>query len=321
LTPETFLLLTLTGVLSFVLSYLGAAVGLILGHLRLPLLVYILHNPIAGASTNLAVSGLGAVAGSIEHVRGGRVSGKVLLLMGVPSMVGAAVAVLFFVSVSLFWSHLVIGAMLVWSGLELLRKRMDDKKPAAETPESARKIIIMEVLIGLGLGALAAVTGLMLGSMRLPVMLKYLRIDPKVAVGSNMMIGCLTAVTAAVTAYFGGGRMDLVALAFVAPPTILGSYLGARKTGKISPQKLKAWVGGVVAFTGLFMVGQSAQTVFRKPPLPGQPRPLDPLLVEDFPDLAVYEDDTPWTDEPHPGPEPQPHLIPHDDEHPETPPD
>src|SRR5206468_1895450 len=103
---------------------------------------------------------------------GGRVSGKVLLLMGVPSMVGAVVAVLFFVSVSLFWSHLVIGLMLVYSGIELFRKK-NAKPVAADTPESARKVIAIEIAVWLGLGALAAVTGLMLGSMRLPMMLKW----------------------------------------------------------------------------------------------------------------------------------------------------
>src|SRR5205823_6797624 len=124
-----------------------------------------------------------------------------------------------------------------------------------------------------------AVTGLMLGSMRLPMMLRWLRIDPKVAVGSNMVIGCLTAFAAAATAWAAGevkgvAVMNWAALAFVAPPTILGSYLGARKTGTISPQKLKAWVGGVVAFTGLFMAGQATQSLFRRPtPLGVRPPP------------------------------------------------
>jgi putative Mn2+ efflux pump MntP len=39
MTTENILLLVLTGLISFVLSYIGAAVGLILGHLRLPILV------------------------------------------------------------------------------------------------------------------------------------------------------------------------------------------------------------------------------------------------------------------------------------------
>jgi hypothetical protein len=49
-------------VLSFVLSFIGASVGLVLGRLRLPLLIAYPDSPVAGASTNLAVSGRGALA-------------------------------------------------------------------------------------------------------------------------------------------------------------------------------------------------------------------------------------------------------------------
>ena len=37
---HSLLLLTVIGVTSFALSFYGAAIGLILGHLRLPLLIY-----------------------------------------------------------------------------------------------------------------------------------------------------------------------------------------------------------------------------------------------------------------------------------------
>ena len=272
-----------TGVISFVLSYVGAAAGLILGHLRLPLLVYALGNPIAGASTNLAVSGAGAVAGSIKHIRDGRVSGKVLLLMGLPSVLGAVVGVLFFVSINPVWSHFVIGAMLVYSGFELLRAaRAKDQDQPAGPP--GRKLIAAEIGIGLGLGALASITGLMLGTLRLPMMIRWLGIDPRVAVGSNMLIGCLTAVTAAVTAWAAGGGLAPLAVAIVGTPTILGSYLGARQTGRLSPQSLKRLVGWVVGLSGVFMIGLATPAVLRRPeagPIPSR----SPAPVEDFPDL------------------------------------
>ncbi len=70
------------GLLSFGLSALGAAVGLVLGHLRLPLLIAYIGSPVGGASTNLAVSGLGALAGSYRHAREGRVWLSVLALIG-----------------------------------------------------------------------------------------------------------------------------------------------------------------------------------------------------------------------------------------------
>ncbi|MBY0457683.1 MAG: sulfite exporter TauE/SafE family protein [Gemmataceae bacterium] len=298
---ERIALLVVTGVVSFVLSYVGAAAGLILGHLRLPLLVFTLGNPIAGASTNLAVSGAGALAGSLTHVRAGRVSWKVLLLMGIPSAVGAVVGVLFFVSVDAVWSHAVIGAMLVFSGWELVRagrkeelekkggeggkddkddKDTKDGKDAAPPDPPGRWTTAWEIVIGLVLGAVAAVTGLMLGTIRLPMMIRWLRIDPAVAVGSNMVIGCVTAVAAALTAWGAGGGLHPLSVMIVGPPTILGSYLGARQTGALSPAKLKRLVGWVVAGSGVFMV-LLASPAFVSPPGPKARR----MTTEDLPDL------------------------------------
>jgi uncharacterized membrane protein YfcA len=85
---EDLLVLAGIGLLSFVLSFIGATVGMVLGHLRLPLLVAFLGSPVLGASTNLAVSGLGALAGSVRHIRDGRVSLRVLALFGIPSALG-----------------------------------------------------------------------------------------------------------------------------------------------------------------------------------------------------------------------------------------
>src|SRR3954453_21817758 len=72
--PGSPWLLVGIGVLSFALAFIGAAVGLILGHLRLPLLIAYLGSPTGGAMMNLLISGTGALSGSASHVRAGRVS-------------------------------------------------------------------------------------------------------------------------------------------------------------------------------------------------------------------------------------------------------
>src|SRR4051794_31674328 len=96
------------GVLSFVLAFIGAAVGLILGRLRLPLLVAYFGVPGTGAITNLIISGTGALSGSASHVRAGRVSWKGVALIGIPSGIGAILGVLLFVHLNPIWSSLVI---------------------------------------------------------------------------------------------------------------------------------------------------------------------------------------------------------------------
>src|SRR5438094_7821150 len=115
--PHSLLLLTVIGVTSFALSFYGAAIGLILGHLRLPLLIYYLPSTTAGMATNLAISGLGALTGSARHAREGRVSLRLLALMGIPSVVGALLGALFLLKVDSSWVRATIGLFLVGSGL------------------------------------------------------------------------------------------------------------------------------------------------------------------------------------------------------------
>jgi uncharacterized membrane protein YfcA len=245
-------------VLSFLLSFVGAAVGLVLGHLRLPLLVAHLGSPVTGASTNLAVSGLGALAGTARHARAGRISLAVLALVGVPSAVGAAVGMLLFVKVDRFWAHVLLGLLLVYLGARMLRARPQPPQRRETTGGPGALGLLGEVGLGLLLGALAAVTGLMMSSLRMPVVLRLLRGDVPVAVGSNMAIGLLTALVGVSTAWVLGSGLDLLALAVVGPPTMLGGYLGAVLTGRLRKETLQYLLGWAIAATGLLMVVQGA---------------------------------------------------------------
>ena len=162
--PGSPWLLVGIGALSFVLAMIGAAVGLVLGHLRLPALIVYLGSPTAGAMTNLLISGSGALGGSLSHVREGRISWPGVALIGIPSALGAVIAVLVFVRINPLWSYLVIGVIMVISGINLIRSKTDDT-PAE--PISRLRRLVIETGIGLAFGALAAITGLMLGKLAL----------------------------------------------------------------------------------------------------------------------------------------------------------
>jgi hypothetical protein len=276
------------GLVSFALSVVGAAVGMVLGHLRLPLLVAFLGSPVKGASTNLAVSGLGALAGSIQHVRGGRVSPTALALVGIPSGLGAVVGMLLFVKINRFWAHVVLGLVLLVLGLRMCRRSA--KRPVPAGPPG-RLRLVGEVMIGLILGALAAVTGLMMNGLRLPVLVRLLQGNVPVAVGTNMTIGSLTAVVGVVTAWTMGSGFDLIALAIVGPPTILGSYLGAALTGRLSKETLQRMLGWVIAILGLLMIVEGFWKATRPRDL--QPPPQTPVEAQE-----LDEETDEWLDEP-----------------------
>ncbi|MBY0232718.1 MAG: sulfite exporter TauE/SafE family protein, partial [Gemmataceae bacterium] len=253
---ESLILATLA-VVSFVLAFYGAAVGLILGHLRVPLLACILPAPVA-ASVNLAVGGIGALSGTAGHAHAGRVSLRVMLLMGVPSVVGGLVGAMLLLSVDPFWAKLFIGAFLVHSALGLLCAGEPKETAAGRGPA-----LLPELLIGLFLGFLAPVTGLMMGSMRLPLMIRHLGLDPKVAVGTNMAVGCLTALCSSAVLMWQGGSAPLGLVVLLAVPTVVGAWLGSKWTGKMDKAALSRLVGWTVALAGVLMMGESLWRVRR----------------------------------------------------------
>ena len=57
--PGNIWLLLVIAAVSFVLSFIGSSVGLVLGHLRLPLLIAYMKSPGGGAAMNLIISGTG----------------------------------------------------------------------------------------------------------------------------------------------------------------------------------------------------------------------------------------------------------------------
>lgn len=252
------MVLALVAILSFGLSYLGASVGLVLGQLRLPVLVYWLGSPIVGAATSLAISAVGALVGALRHARAGRVDLRLMLTIGLPS---AAAAFLTARTAARLDPRLIkgaIGCALVVTAAFMLRKRAptegdgdDDDQADAQPPATTARLAI-EALVGAGLGALAALVGLLLGTLRLPAMLK-LGVAPDRAVGTNMAIGALTGVFAGV-ATLAQGHVHVQAFAVIGTTTVLGSYLGASATGKMQKRTLQRLIAITLVGIGSWMV-------------------------------------------------------------------
>jgi uncharacterized protein len=150
---------------------------------------------------------------------------------------------------------------------------------------------LTEVLVGLVLGALAASTGLMMNSLRLPVLVRLLQGDMPTAVGSNMAIGLLTAIVGVFSAWFAGSAFDVACLAVAGPPTLLGSYLGATVTGQLRKETLQRALGWMVAGTGFLMLFQGGWRATRQREM--QPPPQTPAEVQ-----ALEDETDEWFDEP-----------------------
>jgi uncharacterized membrane protein YfcA len=131
----------------------------------------------------------------------------------------------------------------------------------------------------------------MMNSLRLPILVRLLQGDVPVAIGTNMVIGLLTALVGVGTAYTQGSGFDLLSLAVVGPPTILGSYLGAGMTGRLSKETLKRMLGWVIASLGVLMLLEGAWKATRHRDL--QPPPQTPVEARE-----LEEETDEWFDEP-----------------------
>ena len=113
----------LLAIISFLVGILGGFVGLALGTMRLPAMLLLgMPAPVAGG-TNIMVSSLASLAGTIRHLRAGRVNLRIVLTMGVPAFLGAFIGGLFSDRTP---EHLLIalaGALVFWQGVEFLPHR------------------------------------------------------------------------------------------------------------------------------------------------------------------------------------------------------
>jgi uncharacterized membrane protein YfcA len=266
-----------------VLAYFGAMVGLVLGQFRLPLLIAALGSAPAAAASNLAISSLGAATGAVTHAREGRVEPRLLLTIGVPSTIAAYLSSSMVPQVEAWWIEALIGLTLLISAVPLARKarRLRDaadeptQEGAAEpggqaAPESSEGegpveprsmrpgVIALEILVGTTLGALSGVVGLLLGTLRLPAMLR-LGVRPAQAAGSNMMIGFFTGV-AGVFGAVGGGRVSWLAFLTVGGATFLGALLGARKTKSLPSARHYALIAIVLVGVGVWLIASASLT-------------------------------------------------------------
>ncbi|TML16386.1 MAG: sulfite exporter TauE/SafE family protein, partial [Actinobacteria bacterium] len=151
-----------------------------LGNIRLPVLVLAASSPAAGAGANIGVSAVAALAAAVQHIRAGRIDWRLFAWMAPPSMVGAAVGGLVSGSVPENALLLAIGVTLLVFGVDLLRPR-----PRKEAVGEARIRVRAALLTGAAIGLLGGFVGLILGSLRIGALLRFVGADAFRAVGTN----------------------------------------------------------------------------------------------------------------------------------------
>jgi uncharacterized membrane protein YfcA len=239
----------------FAVALAGGLVGLVLGSSRLPLVLLLASSPAAGAGANLGISGVAALTAATLHVRAGRINWRLFAWMTPPSVAGAVLGG--YLSGLLPGDVLlaIIGALLLYFGVDLLRPARQDRPVPTERPPDRRLDIPAAVITGGVIGLLGGLVGLILGSLRMPALLRYVGETPARAVGTNLAVGvCVGA--AGVIGHTPEG-VDWGLLAIGAAASVPGALLGARLTGRLSERQLLRAIGVVLVVAGLATVLQA----------------------------------------------------------------
>ncbi len=256
----------------------GGAVGIVLGNVRLPAVLLVASSPAAGAGANIGISGVAAFAAAAAHIRAGRINWRLFAWMAPPSMAGAVVGGLVSGAIPDTALLIVIGATLLYFGIDILRKEAREAKrerakrdeanraersaaggatdaplaarsaaggaPASGDPLDVRAAVVSGALIGL----LGGLVGLILGSLRMPALLRWVGEVPHKAVGTNLAVGFWVGV-AGVAGHLPGG-VDWTVLGAGAAASVPGALLGARLTGRMSERQLVRAIGAVLVVAG-----------------------------------------------------------------------
>lgn len=235
----------------FLVALSGGLAGLVLGNIRLPVVLLLASSPAAGGGTNIAISGVAAATASVAHVRAGRVNWRLFGWMAPPSIAGALAGGYVSGVIPESILLLVIAGVLVYSGIDLMRWTPPTRRThgSAPPPQDPPLDIRAAVLSGAVIGLLGGLVGLILGTLRVPALLKLVGESPARAVGTNLTVGVCVGVAGAI-GHLPSAAPDLDLLVVGALASVPGALLGARLTGRLSERQLVRAIAVVLVVAG-----------------------------------------------------------------------
>ncbi|HZL24864.1 MAG TPA: sulfite exporter TauE/SafE family protein [Nitrososphaeraceae archaeon] len=242
--------------IGFIISFIGGMVGLVLGVIRLPFILSTGLNVTESVGTNIGVSTLGAMTAAIQHIRNKNISFTIFIIMALTGAIGAFYGASLTKNVPINFLLILIGLIISYESFILLKenKNNNDKIITQQflnlNQESKSQNyyygLFFQSIIGFLVGILGGLVGLVLGSIRLPAMIKILKTEPKIAVGTNMLVSSVMGISGFIS-HVISNEVNFLYIIVLGPSAMLGGFLGARYTNRLSPTNLKRLIGLVLA--------------------------------------------------------------------------
>ena len=245
--------------------FVGISLGMMGGGgsiLTVPVLVYLFGiSPVLATSYSLFIVGTTSLAGALNSYSKGLVDLRTSLLFGLTS-----IATVFFIrkliipripeiitlgKLDLHFSSvtMVVFAVLMFlASISMIRSR---PIPEPGTVKSKGKGLLF--LYGLGIGLVTGFLGAGGGFLLIPVLVLWLRLDIKRAVGTSLLIIALNSLVgfAGDSGHFDINWTLLLAITAIA---IGGVFIGNALSAEIRPQKLKKGFGIFILLVGIYII-------------------------------------------------------------------
>jgi uncharacterized membrane protein YfcA len=238
----------------------GLVIGLIVGAvggggaiLALPVLVYILDEPVGPASTaSLIVVALAAAVGAGSLARHGHVCWRLALTFSVPAAAGSLLGAIANSAVSgpalmlAFVPVMLLAAFGTWQRAGQAR---DDRDDGCPPPAYARVLAA-----GAAVGLLTGLFGVGGGFVIVPVLTLWFGLAFRRAVASSLVIITLTGLAALASHLVTGARPDLPVTAALARSTALGALCGTLVGQRLPQAALGRAFALVVTTVAVFLL-------------------------------------------------------------------
>lgn len=259
--PLDYLTITLLAGLGLAIGFVGGLVGLVLGVVRFPLILSTAGTSLAvTAGTNIGISTLGSVAGAIRHLRQHNFHFRIFAIMAASGAAGAFIGSMF---TRLFPAQLllvVIGLIVSYEAYSLITTARKDPARIGEKAPLRKPNLGLESAIGFGVGFLGGIVGLVLGSIRMPAMIAVLKMEPRVAVGTNLAAASVMGASG-LAGHLLNNEVDFAVLAIMGSMAALGAFVGARYTNRFSARSLKLIIGCVLIFVAIVMFVRASYSI------------------------------------------------------------
>lgn len=261
------------GIVALVASILGSMLGLGGGVFIVPMFTLFFGiDPILAVGASAVCVVTNSVVGSSVHLRSGFTNLRLAFVLQVTTALGALVGALIAVDADPALINGLLGAVLLYSALSMLRQRRavvpnapDEAPDPLELRATYRDTVTGHDVtyvphrVGLGAGisgaagVLSGMLGIGGGVIQVPMMNLLMRVPVKAAAGtSSFMVGITAVATASVL--YAEGKIDVLIVVPAMIGVFLGSRLGSTITRHLPTERLIVVFVAVLGYLGISLL-------------------------------------------------------------------